>query len=213
MKIQLNKLTWLVLVAGSLLTACKKDTTKDVSKTVTVSYPEITLNGDAIVKVAVGAAYTDAGAKLKDDITGKISDIQPTSSNVNTATPGLYTVNFTAANENGFETSVTRLVAVTSVNNAIDYSGTYLRTATGEKAFVTRIAPGVYKVVNPGGATIGRATTVYFVETAPDVFTAPNQPTDAGTMSVINIKFTSTGATWNVLNALYGTGQRVFIKQ
>lgn len=213
MKIQLNKLTWLVLVAGSLLTACKKETTNNVSKTVKVSYPEITLNGAELVKVAVGATYTDAGAKLKDDISGKITDIQPTSSNVNTANPGLYTVNFTAANENGFETSVTRLVAVTSVNNAIDYSGTYLRTATGEKAFVTRVAAGVYKVVNPGGATIGRATTVYFVETSPDVFVAPNQPSDAGTISVINIKFTSTGATWNVLNVLYGTGQRVFIKQ
>lgn len=213
MKMQLNKLTWLVLVAGVLFAGCKKETTDGVSKTVKVSYPEITLNGQELVILGVGANYTDAGAKLKDDISGQVSDIQPTTSNVNTANPGLYQVNFTAANANGFETSVTRLVAVTSVNNPVDYSGTYLRAATGEKAFVTKVAPGVYKVVNPGGAAVGRNTEVYFVETAPDVFVAPSQPTDAGPMSVINIKFTPTGATWNVLNVLYGTGVRTFVKQ
>lgn len=212
MNMQLKKLTWLVVMAGALFAGCKKDT-ENVSKTVTVSYPEITLNGQSLVILATGAAYTDAGAKLKDDITGQVSDIQPTSSNVNTATPGLYSVTFTASNENGFETSATRLVAVTSVNNPVDYTGAYLRAATGEKAFVTRVAPGVYKVVNPGGATIGRETTVYFVETAANVFTAPYQPTDAGDMSVTDISFTPTGATWRVLNVLYGTGIRTFTKQ
>ena len=183
-----------------LLMSCKKDTTENVSSIVKVSYPEITLNGDDIVIVAVGANYTDAGAKLKDDITGAISDIQPTESNVNTAQPGLYVVTYSAANSNGFETRATRLVAVTSVSNPIDRSGTYLRTATGLNAFITKIANGVYTIQNPGGAGVGVNTVVYMVETALNQYVVPPQPTDAGEMSVININFTATGATWNVLN-------------
>jgi hypothetical protein len=203
----------IVVLALFLLTGCKKDSTADVSKSVKVSYPSIALNGNALVTVAVGAAYTDAGAKLTDDITGAVSDIQPTSSNVNTAAPGLYVVTYSASNANGFQTTASRLVAVTSVNNPIDRSGTYLRTATGINCYILKIAPGVYKVTNPGGAGVGTGTIVYMVETALNVYSAPPQPTDAGTFSVINIVFTPTGATWNVVNAGYGTGQRVFVKQ
>jgi hypothetical protein len=209
----INRFSIALLLPLLILGSCKKETTEDVSSIVKVSYPEITLNGNELVTVAVGASYTDAGAKLTDDITGAVSDIQPTSSNVNTAQPGLYVVTFSAANSNGFETTATRLVAVTSVNNPIDRSGTYLRTATGINCYITKIANGVYKVQNPGGAGVGVNTFVYMVETALNVYVAPPQPTDAGTMSVINITFTSTGATWNVLNSLYGTGSRIFVKQ
>ena len=209
----INRFSIALLLPLLILGSCKKETTEDVSSIVKVSYPEITLNGNELVVVAVGASYTDAGAKLTDDITGAVSDIQPTASNVNTAQPGLYVVTFSAANSNGFETTATRLVAVTSVNNPIDRSGTYLRAATGINCYITKIANGVYKVQNPGGAGVGVNTFVYMVETALNTYVAPSQPTDAGVMSVININFTSTGVTWNVLNVLYGTGSRIFVKQ
>jgi hypothetical protein len=195
----------------TLVSSCKK-TTDDVSKVVKVSFPTIELNGAEIVVLPVGAAYTDAGAELTDDITGQTSNIQPTSNNVNTAQPGLYLVNYSASNANGFETSATRLVAVTSVTGTPDRSGTYLRTATGINCYITKISNGVYKVQNPGGAGVGVNTIVYFVETAPNVFVCPTQPTDAGPFSVININFTATGATWNVVNSGYGTGLRTFVK-
>lgn len=209
----INKISITILVALLIFTSCKKDTSDNVSKIVKVSYPEITLNGNDLAVVAVGASYTDAGAKLKDDITGAVSDIQPTSNNVNTAQPGLYVVTYSASNSNGFTTSATRLVAVTSVNNPINRAGTYLRTATGINCYITKIANGVYKLQNPGGAGIGVNTFVYMVETATNVYVVPTQPTDFGEMSVININFTATGATWNVLNASYGTGTRTFVKQ
>jgi len=209
----INKISIAVFVPLLILTSCKKDTTDNVSKIVKVSFPEITLNGNALVVVAVGAAYTDAGAKLKDDISGAITDIQPTENNVNTAQPGLYVVTYSASNSNGFETSAKRLVAVTSVNNPINRAGTYLRTATGINCYITKIANGVYKLQNPGGAGIGVNTFVYMVETATNVYVAPPQPTDFGEMSVINISFNATGVTWNVLNPSYGTGTRTFLKQ
>src|SRR5678810_603926 len=136
----INKISIAIFVPLLILTSCKKDTTDNVSKIVKVSFPEITLNGNALVVVAVGAAYTDAGAKLKDDISGAITDIQPTENNVNTAQPGLYVVTYSASNSNGFETSAKRLVAVTSVNNPINRAGTYLRTATGINCYITKIA-------------------------------------------------------------------------
>lgn len=204
----------LLMVPAWLLTGCKKDTTADVSKTVKVSYPEITLNGNALVVLTTSATYTDAGAKLKDDITGAISDIQPSSNPVNTAQPGLYVVTFSAKNANGFETTASRLVAVTSVTGTVNRAGTYLRSATGLNCYITRIAEGVYELKNPGGASVSVDTKLIMVETALNVYSCPEQPTvDFGTMSVININFTATGATWNVINPGFGTGTRTFIKQ
>ncbi|HNU13818.1 MAG TPA: DUF5011 domain-containing protein [Chitinophagaceae bacterium] len=209
----INKLLMILAMPLLLITGCRKDTTEGVSQTVKVSYPEITLNGNALVIVATGATYTDAGAKLKDDITGAITDIQPTDNSVNTAVPGLYVVTFSASNANGFETSVSRLVAVTSVTGTINRQGTYLRTATGVNCYITKLADGVYEVKNPAGFSGSTNTIVYMVETAPNIYVCPPQPTDFGTMSVININFTATGVTWNVINPGFGTGQRVFIKQ
>jgi len=195
------------------ITGCKKETTADVSRSVKVSYPEIILNGDKLVTISVGGTYTDAGAKLKDDISGAISDIQPVSSTVNTAQPGLYLVTFSAVNANGFETTATRLVAVTSVSSAVNRQGTYLRTATGVNCYITKLAEGVYEIKNPGGFAGSPNTTVIMVETALNVYVCPPQPTDFGTMSVINISFNATGVTWNVINPGFGTATRTFIKQ
>jgi Domain of unknown function (DUF5011) len=210
---RIKNILTLILLTVVVLAGCKKETTADVSKSVKVSYPSIALNGNALVTIAVGASYTDAGAKLTDDITGAVSDIQPTASNVNTATPGLYVVTYSASNANGFETTASRLVAVTSVNNPINREGTYLRTATGVNCFITKIANGVYKLQNPPGFSGSPNTIVYMVETAMNVYSAPAQPTDFGTMSVININFTATGVTWNVVNPGFGTGTRTFVKQ
>jgi len=197
-----------------LLGACEKET-DNVSKIVKVTFPGVALNGSDIIILKAGDNYTDAGAKLTDDISGAITDIQPTTSNVNTAAVGLYVVNFLAANANGFETSVSRTVVVgpTTATGTPDRSGNYLRAATGVTCFITKVAEGIYKVVNPGGAGVGVNTIVYFVETAPNVFVCPPQPfNEPGLFSVINIKFTDTGASWNVSAPGYGTALRTFAK-
>lgn len=210
---QINKLLLLLAFPALIMTGCKKDTTADVSKSVKVSFPEIILNGEDLVIVPTGGTYTDAGAKLKDDITGAITDIQPSSSTVNTAQAGLYVVTFSAVNANGFETTATRLVAVTAVSGTVNRQGTYLRTATGVNCYITKLAEGVYELKNPGGFAGSPNTTVVMVETTSNVYVCPAQPTDFGTMSVININFTVTGVSWNVINPGFGTATRTFIKQ
>jgi Domain of unknown function (DUF5011) len=200
----------LFLFAALSLFSCKKETTKDVSQVYKV--PSIALVGDDVVAVAVGATYTDAGAKYSAE-DGTVSNIQSTSTNVNTAVAGLYLVNYAVTSKSGiYQTEASRLVAVTSVNNPVDRTGTYLRAATGVNCFVKQIANGVYEVTNPGGAGVGTHTVVYFVETALNTFICPTQPTDAGDFAVIEINFTATGATWRVQNAGYGTGVRTFTK-
>lgn len=209
------KLIYKLFISGAailfLLPGCKKSTTENVSKIFKV--PVIDLKGKEIVTLNVGGTYTDIGADyIGED--GQTTAIQSSSSNVNVNAPGLYAVTFQQTSASGiYESEAVRLVAVTSVNNPVDYSGTYFREATAVNAYVEKIAPGVYKVTNPGGAAAGTDVVVYFVETALNTFIAPPQPTTAGEMSVIEIAFTGTGSSWKIVNPGYGTGPRVFVKQ
>ncbi len=71
--------------------------------------PIITLNGNATVSLNVGATYTDAGATAANKDGSAVS--VTTSSTVNTANKGTYTVTYTATNANG-TTTATRTVNV-----------------------------------------------------------------------------------------------------
>jgi hypothetical protein len=194
-----------------LLGSCKKETTDDVSKVFKV--PTITIKNGDVLSVPVGASYSDAGADYTGE-EGTVTTLQAKSNTVNTAQAGLYLVTYEQASTSGvYQTEATRYVAVTSVNDPVDYSGTYLRAATGESVFVSKVGNGFYRVQNPGGAATGRAIVVYFVETAKNVFVAPPQPSADGPFAVTDITFTNTGASWRVDNATYGTQLRVFEKQ
>lgn len=205
-----NKFFMLVLLPMLIMASCDKET-ENVSTEVVVSFPSITLNGDAVVKLSVGEAYTDAGATLTDDVSGDVTDIEPVSNNVNTAQPGLYVVQYSALNANGFEATAARIVAVTNVSGTTDRSGIYNRPATNIDCIITKLFDGVYEVRNPGGAEVGVNTIVYFVETVPNVFVCPTQPSIEGSFAVIEINFTATGAEWRVQNAFYGTAVRIFV--
>jgi Domain of unknown function (DUF5011) len=199
------------VMATVLFAGCKKETTKNVSKIFTV--PVIELKGDDVVILPVGGAYTDAGSDYTGE-DGQVTALPSSSNNVNVNAPGLYFVNYEKESASGvYETEATRLVAVTSVNNPVDYSGTYYRALTNLNISIERVAPGVYKVTNPGGAATGTNVVVYFVETALNTFVAPSQPSTAGPFGVNEIAFTPTGVSWKVAAAGYGTGVRTFVKQ
>lgn len=203
----------IILFSFILHTGCEKTTDNVTTKIVEPHYPEITLNGEEIVHIPVNGSYTEGGAVGKDDESGATTNLDPISNNVDATTPGLYTVQYLTRNGDGYETTATRYVAVTSVTNPIDYSGTYLRTATGQSVIVTKVVAGVYKVQNPGGAAGADGIIVYFVEIAPDTFICPAQPTEVGSVAVNEIGFTTEGASWKVVNSGYGTQLRTFEKQ
>lgn len=155
----MKKIVYIIMFATLVLGmgACKKIENQTPSKVVKVSYPGITLKGDEGVTIHVGDAYTDAGATLTDDITGAVSDITGDASGVDVNTEGLYFVTFTAANANGYETTIVRPVAVTDVPDAFDVSGEYLNAARGGTANLTKISRGLFKSdnVNGGGTALG----------------------------------------------------------
>lgn len=209
-----KKISILILFAALIFAGCEKETTKDVSTTLKV--PIIELNGSGYVSVAVGGTYTDAGAKYTGE-DGSVTTIQPTTNTVNTSQPGLYTVTYSKESTSGiFTTEASRIVAVTYQNDPYDYSGEYLRPATGASAFLTKVAPGLYRVQNPGGSVGHESAVVYFIETALNVFDGPTQEETSlgvGTISINTITLTTTGGSWKLVNAFYSTALRTFVKQ
>ncbi|MDG1291203.1 MAG: family 16 glycosylhydrolase, partial [Flavobacteriaceae bacterium] len=73
--------------------------------------PVITVAGDAQVTLDVGATYTDAGATAVDDRDGTIT-VVTTGANVDTSTPGTYTVTYTVGDLAGNQAQATRTVTV-----------------------------------------------------------------------------------------------------
>lgn len=212
----LNKRIFIAFTLLSLfaLPACEKEETKDVSTTLRV--PVLELEGDEFMSVAPGATFTEPGASYTGE-DGSTVTLQPVSNTVNTSGPGIYEVTYSQKSTSGiFESKARRLVAVAYQENPVDYSGTYLRPATGVSAIVTRVAPGFYRVQNPGGAPGHEDAIVYYIETALNQFVGPLQYEESlgvGEIEIVDIQFTSTGGSWRILNQYYGTGVRTFEKQ
>jgi hypothetical protein len=112
----MNKIlkTTAFLLATVLFAGCHDDTTEGVT-TITY-YPSITILGDATVIVNQGTTYTDAGCKV--DLNGiDITEEATTKSNVDTDKLGIYSVSYSATNEDGFSVSVERRVLVINPNS------------------------------------------------------------------------------------------------
>ena len=149
----------LSLTAALLLfTSCKKEDTAEVSKTVAVSYPTITLEGDEYIHLPVGGVFTDDGATLVDDITGASSHITATENNIDPSAPGVYAVKYSASNSNGFTTEVIRTVLVlnytvpSGLDPTLNLAGTYERQENGILVNVIRMDTGLYIIDNFGGS-------------------------------------------------------------
>jgi hypothetical protein len=182
-------------------------------------YPAITLKGDTYMAVPLNGTFTDPGATAT---AGGQSLKITTSGTVNTSQAGVYLVNYTAVNTDGFPASGTRYVAVystdaTAQNN--DFSGTYARTSNGQVATWTKIAPGVYVVDNPGGAVGVNLQVVVFNPTGYTIHIP--QQTAGGSPTTSSNEATTPGATpgtlagyvWKIINPGYGTSLRTFVKQ
>jgi hypothetical protein len=221
-----NKIVCLLALSGTLLfsASCRKETTADVSKVVTVSYPKITLKGDPVISIQPGGSVTDPGASVFDDVNNSTTDISATSESIaaiDVNTPGLYVLVYKAVNANGFESTATRPVAVTSIDDTKDLSGTYHRVPNNAPAVWTKLARGVYLNSNVGGVNPPSSPAVlpvYAVQLTDSTFDIPNQPVPNGygELDVINEKLmitaTDTTYTYIVLNPGFGTATRTFTK-
>ncbi len=158
MKISIKIL--LIIGLSILLASCSDDSTKDVSRV--TYYVEIKLVKDsAYYLLPLGKPYIEPGyIGIEDgqDVTSKIK----VEGNVDYNKIGLYNINYTAVNKDGFSSSVARTVVVYDPSISIQLSGNY-KTMPGTKRIdntsettkdfskecnitLTEVAAGIYSV-------------------------------------------------------------------
>lgn len=142
------------------LTSCNNDDYEKTDSRLTY-YVNLEMLGDAFVQVPIGSSYTDAGCKATmngQDATSRIVTTGIEDIDVNTA--GLYTVTYSAINDDGFPASVSRTVAVCdpSITTSIAgtwttqpgtqriYGGATVTPFAGYTCKITKAAPGIFAV-------------------------------------------------------------------
>ncbi|HEY6502991.1 MAG TPA: DUF5011 domain-containing protein [Chitinophagaceae bacterium] len=203
--------------AGCEKTETFNNTADRVGHSRVIFFPIVTLKGDRYMVVPVGGTFTDPG------VTAKVGDADvpsTTSGTVNTSAPGVYTLVYTALNSDGFAATAIRTVAVYSTDAsaaANDLSGNYLRAATGITSTWIKMAPGVYQVINPGGAAAGASLVAIVFNATGFTVDMPTQVTSDGLTSSTTSEVYTNGSpssySWIFLNPGYGTGVRTFVKQ
>jgi hypothetical protein len=220
------KIIFIVLAFVGITTACNKEDnfnypegTVGISKI--VYFPSVSTKGDRLVIINQGEAFSDPGATAL--LNGQTIQYTTTGT-VDASTPGVYGITYEAQSPQGYTSSDWRTVVVIGNDvTANDYSGTYLRTATGVTSTWTKIANGVYEVDNPGGAAVGVGYKVIVVNYTDSKIKIPRQlatdPSSGGTGEVSSRNETySPNAnpikySWVFLAGGYGTGLRTFFKQ
>lgn len=217
----MKRISIVLLAFFSLFVSCSKDKIIDTKDQVGISkvtyYPILTMAGDANMAVANGGTFTDPGVTAK---AGGNDVPVTTTGSVNTSQDGVYTITYSAVNKDGFSATTYRTVAVytTAADAAAhDLSGNYLRPATGVIVNWKKIAPGVYLVTNPGGASGGGALTIIVFNPSGYTIHAPDQRSSDGNTSSTGSETYTPGSpakyTWKFYNPGYGTGLRSFVQQ
>ena len=140
-------------------TSCNDDEDQLTDSRLTY-YVNLEIQGDAFVQVPIGTPYVDAGCTATmngQDATSRIVTTGLDAIDVNTA--GLYTVTYSAVNDDGFDASVSRTVAVCDPSITTDISGTWEVQAGSYRLYngnqvpyagytvkIRRDAPGIFYV-------------------------------------------------------------------
>ncbi|SEN65434.1 protein of unknown function [bacterium A37T11] len=134
--------------------ACKKETSDGL--TAITYYATLNLLGDEIVSVDKGSTYEDAGVYAEmqgEDITDQVK----TTSDVNTAEIGLYHINYSVVNAEGFTVTASRIVCVNDPTSTPIKSGGYtVKAGTNRLTIATAVTtpysgyPLVIYQVEPG---------------------------------------------------------------
>ena len=149
--------TLMLCLSSFALTSCNDDNDELTDAKVTY-YPILEIQGKKLVEVPIGTPYTELGCKgvlRGEDCTSGIV----TSGTVDTNTPGLYYINYTYTNEQGYKTSTQRTVAVCDPTITTDIAGNYtVQEGTyrsynnknadfkGFSVKITKLAPGLFYI-------------------------------------------------------------------
>ena len=197
MKYNNIKSRFLILVATTtmILTGCKKD----LQPSKVTFWPVIELKGTPTVVITVGDTYTDAGAVVT--VNGTPIDFE-TVSTVDNTTEGVYSVSYSAVNEDGISASQERVVVVVPAD-AIDVPavvGNFVLTTP------SRPSPIPTMKVSSLGNHVYYSTNIYGSNgnNVLLIFPAYMYTTDGTTFNILSGPFVSGGnysdggaATWN----------------
>ena len=139
------------------LTSCN-DSKDELTDSRLTYYVKLDMQGDAFVQVPIGGSYTDAGCTATmngEDATSRIVTTGLDAIDTNTA--GLYTITYSAVNNDGFPASVSRTVAVCDPTITTDISGTWT------------VQSGSYRLYN-GNKTPYAGYSVKVRKDAPGIF-------------------------------------------
>ncbi|HTS44079.1 MAG TPA: immunoglobulin-like domain-containing protein [Puia sp.] len=208
------------LLALTFLYSCEKTDFNYPPGTVGISkiiyFPSVSINGERLIIMDQGGAFTDPGATA---ILNGQSVQYTTTGTVDPSTPGVYGLQYTATNPEGYSASDWRTVVVIGSDVAgNDFSGTYLRAATGVTSTWTKDSSGVYSVENPGGASVGAGLHVIAVNYTGTMISIPHQISpDYGEVSSSDETYSLTPPpptySWVFHAGGYGTSLRTFVKQ
>jgi len=174
----MNRLIFFISAAILLAMGCKKDPDR-VSQVVNVSFPTITVNGQSVTATSQDDYYTQTigsdqigfisitpggslavsayDSSLNESMEVKIED----DGGFDASVPGLYLIDYSARNKNGYRTLGRFYVAVTDVPSGTDLSGTYysiMGTDTlSEQVEIDREANGLYLHNDVTGDELGIA--------------------------------------------------------
>lgn len=130
----------------------------EISSRVTV-YPILTINGETIMPMSKGTAYKELGAVSK---AGSATLPVTTSGTVDSNTIGVYKVNYSSENADGFSVTATRTVIIMDPNpSQINLAGNWYRGAGLN--VVTRISDRKYSCTNATGYINGNANNLAMI--------------------------------------------------
>ncbi len=186
-----------------LIFSCNKKTIVDTPTRVGISkitfYVVLTLKGPAFESIVAGQPYVDSGATAVEN--GKPA-MYTTSGTVDFNTPGIYTITYTAVNQDGYSSAISRNVAVipTAPDPGVDLSGTYANVGSAAlTADISMVAPGVYFTSNCWGGSSSAVIQAYFfcsdgvtITVPPQKFTAYGNLDGSGTYNAGKITWTIT---------------------
>jgi hypothetical protein len=170
------------LILLIIFSSCKKDdinnTDDRVGSSRVTKFATFQMTGNAYMSIVVGQTYTEPGVKAFEG-TREIPVTKTGTVNGNQV--GLYVINYSATNSDGFSSSTNRYIAVlpsaefpnVDLSGKYDYVGSSTYTAN-----MVKVAPGMYTVENVwSGATVIPA--IIISSNGTDVL-VPNQTTGYG---------------------------------
>lgn len=137
-------ITGAILLIAMVTTSCSNE---DPIGSYVTNYPILEMAGERITVLNEGDTFTDEG--VTGTIGGEAVDVA-VEGTVDTNTPGVYDIYYSAINEDGFPAEVRRIVIVLESDPSnVNLEGIFYRN--GNPNTVTRIADRIYQADNAGG--------------------------------------------------------------